>query len=85
MPVKVEPAWLADPAQKEIRERLMDVAFANISDEPLSSEFLITDGCGCLIPPRSGHRRTRSDAQTFTLLRKPIRFPFRCTVANGLG
>jgi len=39
---QVEPAWLADPAQKEIRERLMDVVLQHL-DEPLVQRVLITD------------------------------------------
>jgi hypothetical protein len=39
---QVEPAWLADPAQQEIRERLMDVVLQNL-DEPLVQRVLITD------------------------------------------
>ncbi|WP_250928814.1 hypothetical protein [Aporhodopirellula aestuarii] len=39
---QVEPAWLADPSQKEIRERLMDVVLQHL-DEPLVQRVLITD------------------------------------------
>lgn len=39
---QVEPAWLADPAQKEIRERLTDVVLQHL-DEPLVQRMLITD------------------------------------------
>ncbi len=39
---QVELAWLADPAQQEIRERLMDVVLQNL-DEPLVQRVLITD------------------------------------------
>jgi hypothetical protein len=38
--VKVE--WLADPSQKEIRERLMDTVFQHL-DEPIVQRVLITD------------------------------------------
>ena len=39
---QVDAAWLADPAQKEIRERLMDVVLQHL-DEPLVQRMLITD------------------------------------------
>lgn len=39
---QVDGAWLADPAHKEIRERLMDVVLQHL-DEPLVQRVLITD------------------------------------------
>ena len=39
---QVDVKWLADPAQKEIRERLMDTVLQHL-DEPLIQRVLITD------------------------------------------
>lgn len=39
---QVDVNWLADPAQKEIRERLMDTVLQHL-DEPLVQRVLITD------------------------------------------
>lgn len=39
---QADPAWLADPAQQEIRERLMSVVLQHL-DEPLVQRVLITD------------------------------------------
>lgn len=39
---QVDVNWLADPLQKEIRERLMDAVLQNLS-EPLVERVLITD------------------------------------------
>lgn len=39
---QVDPAWLDDPAQTEIRERLMDIVLKHL-DEPLIQRVLITD------------------------------------------
>lgn len=39
---QVEPTWLADPAHKEVRERLMNVVLQKL-DEPLVQRVLITD------------------------------------------
>lgn len=39
---QVDVKWLADPAQKEIRERLMDSVLQHL-DEPLVQRVLITD------------------------------------------
>lgn len=39
---QVDANWLADPSQKEIRERLMDVVLQNLN-EPVVQRVLITD------------------------------------------
>lgn len=39
---QVDPAWLGDPAQTQIRERLMDIVLKHL-DEPLVQRVLITD------------------------------------------
>jgi hypothetical protein len=39
---QIDPAWLGDPAQVRIRERLMDIVLTHL-DEPLVQRMLITD------------------------------------------
>lgn len=39
---QVDPSWLDDPAQIQIRERLMDIVLKHL-DEPLVQRVLITD------------------------------------------
>lgn len=39
---QVDPEWLADPVQTQIRDRLMDVVLKHL-DEPLVQRVLITD------------------------------------------
>jgi hypothetical protein len=39
---QVDPQWLEDPAQTQLRDRLMDVVFKHL-DEPLVQRVLITD------------------------------------------
>lgn len=39
---QVDPTWLDDPAQVQIRERLMEIVLRNL-DEPLVQRVLITD------------------------------------------
>lgn len=39
---QVDPSWLNDPSQKEIRERLMDVVLQHL-EEPLVQRVVITD------------------------------------------
>jgi hypothetical protein len=39
---QVDPVWLDDPAQVQIRERLMDIVLKHL-DEPLVQRMLITD------------------------------------------
>ena len=39
---QVEPQWLEDPTQAQIRERLMEIVRSNL-DEPLVQRVMITD------------------------------------------
>ncbi len=39
---QAEPAWLDDPAQTQVRERLMEIVLRHL-DEPLVQRVLITD------------------------------------------
>jgi hypothetical protein len=39
---KADPAWLDDPAQTQLRERLMEIVLKHL-DEPLVQRVLITD------------------------------------------
>lgn len=39
---QIDPAWLEDPSQAQLRDRLMDVVLTHL-DEPLVQRVLITD------------------------------------------
>ncbi|WP_235934685.1 hypothetical protein [Candidatus Laterigemmans baculatus] len=62
---QVEPSWLADPTQEELRGRLLEVVLRHLN-EPLVQRMLITDWLSLPVQP------VKSSDQTFANVSGPL-------------